>query len=102
MRKPLVTATATATTATTTTTPPPQAKMTLLRSAPVQGEALRRTDLRRLAYAAERRALGRNAVLYEQGAAPAGLELIVEGHCKVGGAVVPSRTQGGHHAMGRG
>lgn len=61
-----------------------QAKMTLLRSAPVLGEALRRTDLRRLAYASERRSLGRNVALYEQGAAPAGLELIVEGQCKVG------------------
>ncbi|PNW74795.1 hypothetical protein CHLRE_12g509500v5 [Chlamydomonas reinhardtii] len=60
-----------------------KAKMTLLRSAPVLGEALRRTDLRRLAYASERRSLGRNVALYEQGAAPAGLELIVEGQCKL-------------------
>ncbi|KAG2500801.1 hypothetical protein HYH03_001563 [Edaphochlamys debaryana] len=60
-----------------------KAKMALLRSTPVLGEALRRTDLRLLAHAMARRTVPMNSTLYEQGAPPASLDLIVEGHCKV-------------------
>ncbi|GFR44851.1 hypothetical protein Agub_g6194, partial [Astrephomene gubernaculifera] len=60
-----------------------KAKMALLRSSPVLGSALHRTDLRRLAYAMERRTTPMHAALYEQGQPPAALHLILEGSCKV-------------------
>ncbi len=57
--------------------------MALIRSASIFCEKLRRTDLRTLAYAMVRRTLPMHAAVYEQGAAPTSLDLILEGHCKV-------------------